>query len=77
MNTVKYLTTDNDYSPTITNKLLSKVEKDIYEESLGGDGRTILEWNLNRYCVRNWINLTQNRDYWKVLVNVTWNLQVS
>ena len=26
--------------------------------------------------VRNWVDLAQNRDYWRVLVNATLNLQV-
>ena len=26
---------------------------------------------------RNWIDLTQDRDYWRALVNVTLNLQIS
>ena len=27
-------------------------------------------------CTRNWVNSAQDRDYWKVLVNVAFNLRV-
>ena len=34
--------------------------------------------NLNEICVnaRNWFDLTQDRDYWRALVNVEFNLRI-
>ena len=33
---------------------------------LGTDGRTILIWKLKR----NWVDLAQDKDYWRALVHV-------
>ena len=42
---------------------------------LGVDGKTILEWTSNRYA-GNRIDLAQDRDYWRTLVNAALNFRV-
>ena len=46
-------------------------------EGLGGDRRTVVEWLL---LVRGIgfirLRISQDRDYWRALVNATLNLQV-
>jgi hypothetical protein len=46
-------------------------------EDLGGDGRIILKWIFNK-C--GWghglVNLAQDRDRWRALVNAVMNLRV-
>jgi hypothetical protein len=43
----------------------------------GIDGRIILKWILERLDGgRDWINLAQDRDRWRALVNTAINLRV-
>jgi len=41
---------------------------------LAVDGRIILRWNLGSGM--DWIELTQDRDRWRALVNAVMNLRV-
>ena len=42
------------------------------------DGRMILRWILRKWegVVGDWMELAQDRDRWRVLVNIVRNLQV-
>jgi hypothetical protein len=42
------------------------------------DGRIILEWNLKEiwWVGVDWMHLVQDRDQWRVLVNMVMNLWV-
>jgi hypothetical protein len=43
----------------------------------GGDGRIMLKWILNKWDGdMDWIELAQDRDKWRALVNVVMNLRV-
>jgi hypothetical protein len=46
-------------------------------EDPGVDGRTILKWIFERLGGGvDWINLAQDRDRWRALVNAVMNLRV-
>ena len=49
-----------------------------FQESLGGNGRTILQWILKKRGIntRNWVDSAQDRGYWGALVNASLNLRV-
>ena len=50
------------------------LQERYFSGGLGVDGKTILEWTL-----KNTLNLvvsTQERNYWRALVNVALNLRV-
>jgi hypothetical protein len=46
-----------------------------HQEDLGVDGGTTLRWILGFGDV-DWINLAQDRDRWRALVNTVMNLRV-
>ena len=50
----------------------------IHFEDLDVNGRIILKWMLKKqdWCM-DWIELAQDRDSWRVLVDVVKNLRVS
>jgi hypothetical protein len=46
-------------------------------EDRGVDGRIILKWIIERLeGGMDWINLAQDRDWWRALVNAVMNLRV-
>jgi hypothetical protein len=48
----------------------------VFWEGLGVDGRTILEYKRSRYQYDELVDLAQDRDYWRALVNAALNLRV-
>jgi hypothetical protein len=50
-------------------------ERDHWEDQDVG-GWTILKWILERWDGMDWIDLAQNRDQWRALVNTVINLRV-
>jgi hypothetical protein len=53
----------------------SQKERDHWEDE-DVDGRTILKWILEREDGMDWIDLAQDRDQWRALVNTVMNLRV-
>jgi hypothetical protein len=47
-----------------------------HQEDLDIGGRLILRWILEREDGMVWIDLAQNRDQWRALVNTVMNLRV-
>ena len=49
-----------------------------HSEDLGLDGKVILKWIFKTWGEggMDWIYLAQNRDRWRILVNVVMNLRV-
>jgi hypothetical protein len=47
-------------------------------EGLGVDGKDNIRMDFKEIGIniRNWVDSTQDRDYWRTLVNVTLNLRV-
>jgi hypothetical protein len=58
--------------------LVGKPEGGNHLEDPGVDGRIILKWTCERLDGggMDWINLAQNRDRWRDLVNAVMNLRV-
>jgi hypothetical protein len=56
---------------------LGKPEGKNYLEDAGVDGRIILKWIFRKWDGRgmDWIDLAQNKDRWRDLVNVVLNLR--
>jgi hypothetical protein len=54
----------------------SQKERDHYEDQDVG-GWKILKCILERWDGMDWIDLPQDRDYWRVLVNTVMNLRVA
>jgi hypothetical protein len=54
-----------------------KLEKKDRLEDLRTDGRKILKWALHKLEGVDWINLDQNRNEWRDLVNMVINLPSS
>jgi hypothetical protein len=53
----------------------SQKEGDHWEDQDVG-GWTILKWILERWDGRHWLELAQDRDQWRALVNTVMNLRV-
>jgi hypothetical protein len=49
---------------------------DLREGDAGVDGRVILKWIFKKWGVMDWIELAQNRDRWRAVVNAVMNLRV-
>ena len=58
--------------------LVTRPEGRYQLEDPGLDGRIILRWFLRKWDVdMHWIDLSQNRNRWRALVNAVMNLRVS
>jgi hypothetical protein len=53
----------------------SQKERDHHEDQDVG-GWTILKWREIGWDVVDWINMAQDRDQWRTLVNTALNLRV-
>ena len=57
--------------------LIGKPEGKKHLEEPGVDGRIILKWIFRKWDGdMDWINLAQNRNRWRALVNAVMNLRV-
>ena len=52
-------------------------ERDDWRDP-GADGRIILRWNFRKWDVEDmdWVELAEDRDRWRALVNAVMNLRV-
>jgi hypothetical protein len=53
-----------------------KVRERGHLKDLDVNGRTILKWSLKRGMDMDWIDLAQDRDRWRAIVNAVTNLLV-
>jgi hypothetical protein len=54
------------------------VRKGDHSEDLGVDGKIILKWIFKKWVgSMDWIDLAQDIDRWRAVVNVVMNLRVS
>jgi hypothetical protein len=57
--------------------LVENLREGDHSEDPGVDGRIILEWIFGKWDVgMNWIDLDQDRDRWRAVVNAIMNLRV-
>ena len=57
--------------------LVGKLKKGVYLEDRGIDGRIILKWLLEKWDGDTyWIDLAEDRDRWRAVVNAVMNLRV-
>ena len=58
--------------------LVEKHQEKNYSENLGVDGGIILKWIFKKRTGggMDWINLAQNRDRWRALVNAAMKLRI-
>ena len=55
---------------------MGKPEGKNHSENQGLDGRIILKWILKKWVrVMDWIDLAQDRDSWRAVVNAVMNLR--
>ena len=57
---------------------MGKLEEKNHLEDSGVDGRIILRWIFRKWDVggMDWIDLAQDRDRWRALVNAVINFRV-
>jgi hypothetical protein len=55
--------------------LVGKHEEEDHLEDLGVDGRIIFKWIFRKRWGMKWIDLTQDRDRWRAVVNAEMNFR--